>query len=100
MFKVIALYRRPEDAGTFDRHYFGVHLPLLHGIPGLEKIEVTRITGSPIGDAQYHLMCEMYYASEEAMNEANASARGKEAARDLLSFAPDLVTLITGEVHP
>ncbi len=98
MIKLTALYRKPEDVEGFEKHYFGVHIPLIKQIPGLKKIEITRITGAPMGEARYHLMAEMYYDSMEEMNAANASAEGRAAVRDLMGFASDIVTLFYGEV--
>jgi len=98
MVKLIALYRKPSDTETFDRHYHEVHIPLIKKTPGLRKIEITKITGAPIGETKYHLMAEMYYDSTDAMNAANASPEGRAAAKDLMSFAADVVTLFFGEV--
>ncbi len=97
MLKLIALYRIPADAVSFDRHYFNVHLPLVRVIPGLRSLEVVKITGAPMGETRYHLMAEMTYDSLEAMNAANASPEGRAVARDLMSFASDVVTLFYGE---
>lgn len=99
MVKLIALYRKPADIELFDKHYFDIHIPLIKKSPGLRKIEITKITGAPIGESKYHLMAEMYYDSLETMNAANASPEGKAAARDLMSFAADVVTLFYGEVQ-
>ncbi len=99
MVKLIALFRPPADPGAFDRHYFDVHLPRLRAIPGIRKVEVTRITATHIGDQKYHLMAELYYPSEDAMDAANASPEGVAAARDMLAFAPDIITLISGDVQ-
>ena len=98
MVKLIALYRKPDDIGSFDKHYHEVHLPLIRKIPGLRRIEMTSITGAPIGDTKYHLLAEMYYDSIDAMNKANASPEGRAAAKDLMSFASDVVTLFYGDV--
>jgi uncharacterized protein (TIGR02118 family) len=43
-------------------------------------------------------MAEMYYDSMDAMNGSNASPEGKAAAKDLMSFAANIVTLFFGEV--
>jgi uncharacterized protein (TIGR02118 family) len=99
MVKLIALYRKPADPEAFDAHYFGTHVPLVQKIPGLKNVEITKITGAPMGDAKFHLMAEMYYDSIDAMNEANASAEGRAAVKDLLGFAGDIVTLFFGEVR-
>ncbi len=99
MVKLIALYRTPADVEAFDKHYFEIHIPLLKKIAQLRKLEITRVTGVPLGDTQYHLMAEMYYDSVDAMNTANASPEGKASARDLMSFAATVVTLFFGEVR-
>jgi uncharacterized protein (TIGR02118 family) len=96
MTKLIALYRKPADIAAFDQHYFDVHTPLVKQYPGLRKLEITRITGAPIGETKYHLMCEMYFDNKEAMDTALASKEGKAVAKDLMSFAADLVTVFIG----
>jgi uncharacterized protein (TIGR02118 family) len=52
-----------------------------------------------MGESKFHLMAEMYYDSMDAMNAANASPEGRAAAKDLMSFAADVVTLFFGEVR-
>ncbi len=98
MVKLIALYRKPTDVETFDKHYYDVHTPFIRKTPGLRRLEITRITGAPLGETKYHLMAEMYYDSIDAMNAANASPEGRAAGKDLMSFAADVVTLFFGEV--
>ena len=99
MVKLIALYRKSADVEAFDKHYYDVHLPLIRKSPGLRRIEITKITGAPIGETKYHAMAEMYYDSVDAMNAANASVEGRTAAKDLMSFAADVVTLFFGDVN-
>ena len=99
MVKIIVLYRKPTDIDAFDRHYNAVHLPLVRKTPGLRKLEVTRITGAPIGESKYHVMAEMYYDSVDAMNAANASPEGRAVAKDVMSTAADLVTILFGEIQ-
>ncbi len=99
MVKLIALYKTPENKEEFDNHYDKIHTPLVMQIPGLRKLEVTKITGSPIGESKYYLMAEMYFDSVDEMNLGNASPQGKATAKDLMSFAANLVTLFYGEVE-
>ena len=99
MIKLVALYRKPVDPAAFDKHYFEIHIPLIKRISTLRKLEMTSIQGSPVGDTKYHLMAEMYYDSIDALNAANASSEGRAAAKDLMSFAADVVTLFYGEVN-
>jgi len=98
MIKLIALFRKREDMAEFDTHYANVHTPLVQKYPGLRKLEITRITGAPIGETKFHLMAEMYFDTKEAMDAALASPEGKAVARDLMNFAADIVTVFFGEV--
>lgn len=98
MIKLTALYKRPQEVEEFDRHYNDLHLPLVRKYPGLRKLEITRITGAPIGESKFHIMAEMYFDSKEAMDAALASSEGKAVARDLMSFAAPFVTIFHGEV--
>lgn len=97
MVKLIALYKQPEDKEKFDEHYFNTHAPITAKIPGLRKMEVTRIVGSPMGDSKYYLLCEMYYDSHDALKTAMRTDESKASGKDLMSFAGDLVTLMIGE---
>lgn len=98
MTKLIALYRKPADAAAFDKHYFEIHTPLVKQYPGLRKLEITKITGAPIGETKFYLMCEMYFDSKEALDAALASKEGRAVAKDLMSFAADIVTVFIGDV--
>jgi len=97
MIKLIALYRNPSDPAEFDAHFFEVHIPLVRKFPGLRRVEVTRVTGAPIGEAKYHLMAEMYFDTGDAMDAALASPEGKAVTRDIMSFAADVITVFHGE---
>lgn len=98
--KLTALYKQPEDQKAFDEHYFQTHLPLAGKMPGLVKVEVTKFTGTPLGTkSPYYLQADMYFENEKALDEAMKSPEGKAAAKDVMSFAGKLVTMIVGEVH-
>ncbi|WP_085992302.1 EthD family reductase [Oceanobacillus senegalensis] len=97
MVKLIALYKQPEDKEAFDEHYKNVHTPITKKIPGLRKMEVTRIVGSPTGDSKYYLLCEMYYDDHESLKKAMKTEESKASGKDLMSFAGNLVTMMVGE---
>jgi uncharacterized protein (TIGR02118 family) len=98
MVKIVALYKKPGEVEDFDKHYDEVHIPLLRKYPGLHKLEITRITGAPIGETKFHVMAEIYFDTRQALDVALVSQEGKAVARDLLSFAAPLVTVFIGEV--
>ncbi|GAA0465789.1 EthD family reductase [Alkalibacillus silvisoli] len=97
MVKLIAIYKQPEDQERFDEHYYNVHTPLTQKIPGLKDMKVTKIVGSPMGKTDYYLLCEMYYDSHEALQEAMKTDEGKASGKDVMKFAGDIVTLVIGE---
>ncbi len=98
MVKLTALYRKPSDEAAFDEHYFKVHTSLVKKLPGLKRLEIGKITGAPIGEAKYHLIAEMYFENQDAMNAALASPEGRASAKDLMGFAADVVTMFYAEV--
>lgn len=99
MVKLIALFRKPADLEAFNDHYYRVHAPLAQKMPGLRRFEVSRITGAPIGEAPYYLLAELYFDTQELMDSAMASPEGRASAKDLMSFAANLVTIFYAEVQ-
>lgn len=97
MAKLIALYKQPEDKEAFDEHYFNTHTPITKKIPGLREMKVTKIVGSPMGDSEYYLLCEMVYDDHESLQAAMKTDEGKASGKDVMSFAGDIVSLMIGE---
>ncbi len=98
MIKLVALFKRPEDAEEFNRHYTETHAPLMRKVPGMERMEVTRSLGAFRGEPDYYMVAEMYFRDKEAFDAAMASDENRSAGKDLMSFARDVVTMFYGEV--
>ena len=94
MHKLIAIYRRPGDVEAFEAHYRDVHMPLVRKLPGLREGRLNRVTGAPGGRSGLHLVAELCFGSRGDLEAAMASRENREAGKDLMSFAGDLV-----EVH-
>ncbi|HEX4655303.1 MAG TPA: EthD family reductase [Mycobacteriales bacterium] len=87
--KLTVVYGNPDDAETFDKHYNEVHMPMVGRWPGVERTEVAKVTGGPMGSpASYHLITEIYFADEDALNAALSSDAGREAGKDFMAIAP------------
>ena len=87
--KLTVVYGTPEDPDAFDRHYFDVHMPIVGRWPGVERIEVAKVTGGPGGSSSpYHLLTEIYFADTDALNAALGSDAGREAGKDFMQIAP------------
>lgn len=94
--KLIALYKQPADPQAFDNAYFNTHVPLIKKVPGLQTIEVTRVTRTLAGDGLY-LLAEMTFADNDALKAALKSPEMAEAGKNLNSFAADGYTLLIGQ---
>lgn len=99
MVKLIALYKKPEDPKAFDNHYYNTHVPLANKIPGLRKCEVAKVSGTPQGESEYYLIAELYFDDMEALKAGMGSPEGKAAAKDVMSFAKDIVYMMFANVE-
>ena len=96
MAKLIVVYRIPRDPAEFDRYYAQVHTPLAKKIPGLRRLEVTRLTGTPSGASVLYLIAELYFDNAAAREAALASNEAKATEADLSKFAQGIVSVYFG----
>jgi uncharacterized protein (TIGR02118 family) len=79
--RFIALYERPADPETFDRHYRQIHIPLLRQLPGLRRYSVSRdlvaLRGAPC-----YLITELDWDTMDELRAAFASPEGRATAAD------------------
>ena len=97
MKKLIALYRSPIDADAFTAHYRDVHLPLVLKLPGLLKIDLTRIERTLIGNPENFFLVVMYFEDADSLRTALKSKENEAAGADAGVFAAGLVTVMTGD---
>lgn len=96
--KLIALYKTPADAQSFDKRYFEEHLPLAEKMPGLKLIEVSKMAGAPVGEPPFYMMAELYFDDMDSLKSGLSSPEGKAAGKNIMSFAGDIVTMMFAEV--
>ena len=95
MAKLIALYKKPQDAAAFDRYYYGTHVPLAKTVPGLRSYEVsTGAIGGGAGESSLHLVAILGFDSMAAIQQALGSPQGQATAGDLANFAQAGVELL------
>lgn len=97
MYKLIAMFRQPENVEEFDKHYDEVHTPLMRKVPGLQRMLVGRGMRAFGSDSPYYLVAEMHFADKEAFKAAMGSDENKAAGKDVMGFAGSLVTMVHGE---
>ncbi|MEK7710987.1 MAG: EthD family reductase [Planctomycetota bacterium] len=96
--KLVALYKKPADIAAFEKHYKEIHAPLAKKMPGLQKLEVAHMTGSPGGEPKFYMMAELYFDTGDALKTALSSPEGKAAAKDVMGFAGDLIHMMFASV--
>jgi uncharacterized protein (TIGR02118 family) len=99
MIKVSVLYGPPTDPEAFEHHYTNTHLPLAAKMPGVARFEASRVIGTPDGsEPPYYRMAELWFESQEAMQQSMESPEGQETVADIGNFATGGATVIVGEV--
>ncbi len=88
MARLVVMYKTPQDAAAFDKHYFEKHVPIAKKIPGVRKYEVSQgAVTSPMGGTNYHLVAILEFDNVAAIHNAFASAEGQAAVADVQTFA-------------
>ena len=98
MVKLVALYKNPVNVDAFEKHYKEIHAPLARKMPGLKRLEVSHMTGSPAGEPKFHMMAELYFDDTNAMMAALGSEEGEAAAKDVMGFAGDVIHMMFANV--
>jgi len=80
----------PADRAAFDAHYAGPHADLLRDFPGIRSLilhgPVTAKDPYPVTDAGLHLLSQMVFDSEAALQTALDSGARRSAFEDRANF--------------
>ena len=88
MARVMVMYKTPQDAAAFDRHFFEKHVPIAKKVPGLRKLEVNQGAVTTLtGGTNYHLVAIIEFDNAAAIQNALASAEGQAGVADVQTFA-------------
>ena len=94
MHKVHILFGPPLDNAAFVEYFEETHRPILNSLPDVVAIEVNWVVGAMTGDLSVHLIVELIFATEAALQDGLNSAAGQKMARDYPSFASGGVTIL------
>jgi uncharacterized protein (TIGR02118 family) len=99
MVKFMILFRKPTDLDAFERRY-NEFLALIERMPDIERRQVISILGSPLGEARYYRILEIYFSDTPRMEASLRSKAGQEAGGDLTKrFPKDTFDVIFAEVY-
>jgi uncharacterized protein (TIGR02118 family) len=82
MVKFIVMFHNPDNVGVFENAY-NDFLSLVERMPGITRRQVVNVTGSPVGEARYYRMLEIYFEDVKQMEESLRSPGGQEAGAEL-----------------
>ena len=103
MVRFLVLYPEPTDVDGFERHYFGVHVPLVRKLPGLRRYTVGRGTSPVRGDAAWYMVAELDWDDMESLRRDFASDLGRESAADLdelIELCPGIQSMVFELIEP
>ena len=96
MIKLFAVYKgRPGDEAAFWKHYNEVHVPLVMAVPGISRMIINKVVGSPMGEPPHFIIVEMQFPDQAAFDKAMQSPENGAAAAD----AANLLAITKGSVE-
>jgi uncharacterized protein (TIGR02118 family) len=99
MVKVTVLYGQPSDPAAFEDHYANTHIPLAAKMPEVKRFEATRVVATPDGgQPPYYRIAELWFESQETLQQAMGSPEGQDTVNDIPTFASGGATVLIGEV--
>ncbi|MBA4603222.1 EthD family reductase [Thermoactinomyces mirandus] len=103
MFKVIGFYKKEEGIEEFIEYLKNVLIPRVLQVPGVIKVEYTDLVVSnssptPVTkDNDFAFMCEIYFASPEALQIALDSEHGKIITEVWVKHATNYMVAYVGK---
>ncbi|MCW2538398.1 MAG: Ethyl tert-butyl ether degradation protein EthD [Frankiales bacterium] len=98
MYKVIVIYGALPDTEKFLDQYRSVHLPLVRGVPNVQRIEAATVTRQLMGRGEIGLITEIGFASAADRSAALKSDAWRAVAADQASWpAQPEMTVVLAE---
>ncbi len=100
MIKISVSYTQaPNDPEAFDKHYLSVHIPLCEKLPGIQRVEVTKYSGTLDGKAApSYLQTDLVFETQAAAMAAFGSDVGKELVADMANLQGTPTTTAVGDI--
>ena len=99
MVKLSVLYGQPKDATAFEKYYAETHMPLASKMQGVNRIELSKVVGTPVGgDPPFYRMADLYFDDADHLKRVMETPEAKATIADLANFATGGVTVLVSEV--
>lgn len=97
--KLTLLHHMPKDPVAFDKHYWGVHIPLTKAVKGLDRVERSKPMPVPGASTLYYSMTEYWFDSVEQARAVLSSPEYAKVKADTTNFTTtDAITAIFSRV--
>lgn len=92
MYKMIAIYKKPQDQNTFDTWYEN-HKEIAKKVPLVKEFRFNKITGGPRGESDLYLIAELVFESKDDFKTAMGSPENMAAGKDAFTNAKDIISV-------
>lgn len=101
MYKRIGLVQRKKSLTReqFEAHWLNTHAELCKKLPGMRRYSVNLVEPGRFAHFPYDGFSELWFDSEQALNEALDSPEGRTLLADLPNFVEKIDPLVVQE-HP
>ncbi len=92
MFKMIAIYKMPADVNAFGDWMKG-HAELVKKVPHVKEVRMNKITGTPRGASDLHLVVEVCFSNKDEFKTAMSSSENMACGKDAFTNHKDIVSV-------
>lgn len=96
-YHVAVLYGKPTDPDAFDEYYRTTHVPLALAVPHLSEFTWGKCRSLDGSEPPYYLIANLYFPTEEALQQGLGSAEMQAAGADVANFATGGVSMFVAE---
>jgi len=85
MYKIVAFWSAPKksDVEAFEKYYADIHVPIAALVPGLQRLELTKVdSGIEGAAAPFYRVAELDFDSEDSMKRSSESAQWRTMRED------------------
>ena len=89
---MIAIYKSPADVNAFADWMKG-HAELVKKVPHVKEVRMNKVTGTPRGPSDLHLIVEVCFNNKEEFKTAMSSPENMACGKDAFSNHKDIVSV-------
>jgi uncharacterized protein (TIGR02118 family) len=88
MVKVAVVLAKPTNEEEFQKHYYGVHVPLIKALPNVKNVNIKTVFQAQNYYIEPALLAEFEFDSQEQMESSLSSPQGEQLYADVDNLVP------------